>query len=203
MFFLPSNDSCSTQSLERRESWFRVWNKTRLVRIEAAGGKTNLQELKERKVSINYPTLPDSQTFQILLVHRPALGSMWWEIAPHVLWAQFLGIHPSPEERLQRAQHSSLWAIERVMTETRTHILGSMIPHDVPPFSLEGKGLTILSPDIGDHTDCLRTWPSVLRAPLGGKGVGRMTQGTLPYLSTARGEKAFMPFYSLPAKQIS
>lgn len=121
MFFLPSNDSCSTQSLERRESWFRVWNKTRLVRIEAAGGKTNLQELKERKVSINYPTLPDSQTFQILLVHRPALGSMWWEIAPHVLWAQFLGIHPSPEERLQRAQHSSLWAIERVMTETRTH----------------------------------------------------------------------------------
>lgn len=41
--------------------------------------------------------------------------------------------------------------------DANTHTLGSMIPHDVPPFSLEEKGLTILSPDIGDHTDCLRT----------------------------------------------
>lgn len=121
MFFLPSNDSCSTQSLGRRGSWFCVRNKTWLLRIEATGGKTNLHEWKEKKMSISYPTLPDSQTFQILLVHRQALGSMWWEITPHVLRAQFLGIHPSAEERLQRAQHSSLWAIGRIMTETRTH----------------------------------------------------------------------------------
>ena len=42
-------------------------------------------------------------------------------------------------------------------TDVNTHTLGSTIPHDVPLFSLEGKGLTILSPDIGEHTDCLRT----------------------------------------------
>lgn len=163
MFLLPSNDSCSTQRLERRESWFCVWNRTELVRIEAAGGKTNLQELKEKKMSINYPTLPDSQTFRILLVHRPALGSMWWEIAPCVLWAQFLGIHPSPEEKLQRAQHSSLWAIERAMTQTRTHTpLGVRYPMMCHLFHLKGRGwrfchLTLVTTLTASELD-LQSW---------------------------------------------
>lgn len=93
-------------------------------------------------MSISYPTRPDSQTFQILLVHRQALGSKWWERTPHVLRAQFLGIHPSPEERLQRAQHSSLWAVGRVMTQTGTHTpLGIRYPMMGHLFHLKGKGL--------------------------------------------------------------
>ena len=41
-------------------------------------------------------------------------------------------------------------------TDANTHTLRNTIPHDRPPFSLEGKG-TIVSLDIGDHIDCLRT----------------------------------------------
>lgn len=66
-------------------------------------------------------------------------------------------------------------------TDANAHTLGSMIP-----------------PDIGHHTDCLRTWLSVLIVPLGGKGIGKMAQGTLPYLWTAKRGNGLYAFL-LPA----